>query len=490
VLQVILAGTILGILLHQWSGLAASSSGFQHAMLAQGLTAIVYQDPAYLVWLGFMLATYGACHILGSAIQSSRAAGAAAGVLLFDLTAAGTFLTSSFVAAVVVHQLYTHYVGTPEGPPTGAPPTEAGLHLLKSRAGSLSRPTLSRRPSLCSTRGQATDGWPFSSPTTPRTRRSSAQPCISLTYKLKLASSKAVSAACMLAYAWACFQAAGDTGGGWQGQAYAYAAVALTTMGALMLGLHAVCTLQSPAWYLRHMDTANRFVLWACVVVRLSLLFLHSLIFKAAGSPAGSSSGSGSASPAQQWLVQPRHAFHSFITLVFSLAVHEEPPKAFAVQVTGVAALCHWAHVQMAGPAAAAPSRDTAGVISMLLRYPEYWLGALFALVVYEWQRMGRVAKQAEVVPPTRRLWSTVVSRAVSCSSQMPSNDNSRCTSRQTSVTSEAGGLPAAGGGSSRQFGYNKLTISTAPSEVRPPAVSARGRCTRLFSVVLYKGML
>jgi hypothetical protein len=266
----------------------------------------------------------------------------------------------------------------------------------------------------------------------------------------------------MAAYSWACFHAAGNTGGEWQGKAYAYAAVALSAMGALMLGLHVVCTLKSPAWYLRHMDTANRCSLWTCVVVRFLLLLLHSLISMEAGPAAETSRGSTSAP--QQWQVQPRHAFHSFVTLVFSLAVHEEPPKAFAVQVTGVTALCHWAHVHMAAQPVTGDMPGSS--IGMLLKYPEYWLGAIFAIVVYEWQRMGRVAKQAETALPPRRLWSTAVSRAVSCSSQMPSNGSSRCTSRQTSVTSEAAGvLP--GGSSNRPPGCNKLTISTAPSEVR-----------------------
>lgn len=495
-LQAVVAGSVLGKVLELVSRMTTSSGGAQHAMLMHAMLFVVHQDPDHLLCLAAMTAAYSAAQVWsqpGLLLQhpvpalAAGAAAAAAGTssmsayksmsgAILGLTTGGEFFVNVFFAALALQRVYSHYMGPPE-------PAGKRQLVLGPSAVSGARRRSALGPDGAKGSGHLVQG-------SGGGHGDSAGNGLQRSYLLKLALVKVSNAFFVALYALQTAQqhllpllvAAGILDGRESDSADSDSSswFALLAAGALtpalaglacafMLLCHAMCGFVYPAWFKRHSTLVNSLSLYTCMTARLYLMIFHT--------QRHSSSGNSCQGLWKCVGVAPEHAFHSFLVLASSLAVHEDPAPWFGAQLLGMATLYRWVHLQLM--AVQQPGRQAAGGLAALLQLPEYWVVAAAAVACYKWYCVGR---ESEAAGPTRQLqkqptvhWQRQRSSRATLDEQSAAGSNSAAPSRQGSASdsdSVGAAAPARGLIHNRSLGRSQssgggVTDQGASAELR-----------------------
>jgi hypothetical protein len=472
-LQAVVAGTVLGRVLELVTRITTSTGGAQHAMLMHAMLFMVHQDPDHLLCLAAMTAAYSAAQVWsqpGLLLQQpipaqlpAATAGAAAATssvsgyksmsgAILGVTTGGEFFVNVFFAALALQRVYCHYMGPPE--PPGKRQVVLGPSAVSAgRRRSALAPESSKVGGSSGLNGGGGHG-------------DSAGNGLQRTYLLKLALVKVSNAFFVALYALQTAQqhispllvAAGvlDRLGLDSGDSSSSSWADLLSAGALtpalaglacafMLLCHAMCGFVFPAWFKRHATLVNSLSLYTCVSARLYLMLFHT--------QRHSSSGSQCQGLWECVGVAPEHAFHSFLVLASSLAVHEDPAPWFGAQLLGMATVYRWVHLQLM--AAQQPGRQAAGAaagLAALLQLPEYWVVTATAVASYRWCCVGRDVPPA-AAGPARQLqmqatirWQGQSSNRSTLDEQPGAGSSSAAPSRQASASDSDSLAPASPG--------------------------------------------
>jgi hypothetical protein len=454
--------------LEELSQLSISYGTCRQTMLLLGLLFIVHQDPHYIRPLSAMLVAFSVCHAAtlmervrqslpgpgtGYTTNTSSSSSSTSGpspAWPIEVSVAGEYLVVSYMIILGLHQLCQHYAPLREQLPQGATP---GLARAWRRASVPSACGMHSRISSRST-GSGGGGLPSAAAVPP-------QPLNKL-YTTKLAAVKFCNGVFAVAAAWRQYQLAmsstvdGDSSSIF-GPAHTTHMAIACGVGGVLLVLHSLVALLSPSWFQRFDQVVNSLSLLVCLTTKGLMAATH-VYSQAASSPQGLDPGTGASI-----------AFHTFVVMLPSLAVHEHALPWFRLQLLGLALF--WCHghtlMRLSMTTQGWFSPTAAALLSSsgleLLSYAPLMLGAL---ATYSWVCVGRhvVCPQpssSKEVSGTAFPWYFPVGRV---STELPDlgGHSSASSSRSSPQTSMGGAQEAA------RFGNPSKEWGTAAANVEP----------------------